>query len=106
MLDQKLIYDAVRMLMESAPPGSGVVVFGSHARGDAGSDSDVDFLVVEPEVADHHRETVRLYEKLRPLGIAADVMVTSRERYAYWRDTPNTVYYDAAHEGMVYGQVA
>ena len=48
---------------------------------------------------------VRLADVLRPLRVPAEVLVVSRERFEYWRDTPNTVYYDAATEGRTYGQV-
>jgi len=105
-MDQKTIDESARLLLRAAPPGSQVVLFGSHARGEARPDSDLDFLVIEPQVQDPHREMVRLAEVLRPLRIAADVLVTSRERFEYWRDTPNTVFFDAAREGRVYGQVA
>jgi hypothetical protein len=63
-------------------------------------------LVVEPEVTDRVAEMVRLGEVLRPLGIAADVLVVSSERFDYWRDTPNTVIHQAAKEGRVYEAVA
>jgi len=94
------------MLLQAAPPGSWVILFGSHARGDARPDSDLDFLVIEPTLARRHEEMVRLREALRPLRIPVDVLVTSRERFEYWRQTPNTVYFDAANEGRPYGQVA
>jgi hypothetical protein len=51
-------------------------------------------------------EMVRLREALRPLHVAADVLVVSAKTYEEWRDTPNTVVYEAAHKGKVYEQVA
>ena len=93
------------MLLEAAP-GSRVILFGSHARGDAEADSDVDFMVVEPQVVNRHAEMVRLAEVLRPLLLPVDVVVVSAERFDYWQDTPNTVIYRAAKEGKVYEQVA
>ena len=105
MVDQQKIEAAARMLLEAAP-GSKVILFGSHARGDAAGDSDVDFLVIEPEVRDRHAEMVRLANVLRPLMLPVDVLVVSEERFEYWRDTPNTVIYRAAREGRVYEQVA
>ena len=36
-----------------------MILFGSHARGEARPHSDVDFLVVEPEVANEAEESVR-----------------------------------------------
>jgi hypothetical protein len=49
---------------------------------------------------------VRLREVLRPLRIAVDVLVVSAKTFEEWRDTPNTVIYEAAREGKVYEQVA
>lgn len=99
MTHEALIKRAGRLLLEAAPPGSGVYLFGSHARGDARPGSDFDFLVVEPEVGDQHGEMVRLRDRLRLLRIAADVVVTSREVFEQWRTTPNNIFYDVAREG-------
>ena len=105
MPDQATITSAVRLLLEAAPAGSEVILFGSHARGDAGADSDLDFLVIEPEVASRHEEMVRLRDTLRPLRVPADVLVTSREIFEDWRDTPNNVLYEAWKEGRVFHEV-
>jgi predicted nucleotidyltransferase len=47
MIDATLAQEAGRRLTQAAP-GARVILFGSHARGDADSGSDLDFLVVEP----------------------------------------------------------
>jgi predicted nucleotidyltransferase len=108
--DEETIRRAAGALLEAAPPGSEVILFGSHARGKAHAGSDLDFLVVEPEVEDRHGEMVRLRVALDsvigPLLIAADVLVVSRQRYEHWRDTPSTVYHHAATEGVVYERSA
>lgn len=105
MIDEKTIAKAVDLLLRAAP-GSRVILFGSHARGQAGPDSDLDFLVLEPDVKDRFEEMIRLREVLRPLLIPVDLLVASVEKFEYWRDTPNTVFYRAAQEGKVYEQVA
>ena len=105
VVDKEIIDKAAKLLLEAAP-GSRVILFGSHARGDADPTSDVDFLVVEPEVEDRIGEMVRLDEVLHPLGLRADVLVVSGKVFEEWRDTPNTVIYEAAREGKVYEQVA
>jgi len=106
MGDENTIRKAVELLLAAAPKGSRVILFGSHARGDAGPDSDLDFLVVEPQVQDRHAEMVRLRRALRDIDAPIDVLVFSGEDFEYWRDTPNTVIYEAAREGKSYGQVA
>ncbi len=105
-MDSTTIEKAVDLLLEAAPAGSKVILFGSHARGDARPDSDLDFLVVEPRVADHRREMVRLEEVLESLDIPTDVLVTSKAIFEEWHDTPGTVLYEAAKEGSVYDAVS
>jgi predicted nucleotidyltransferase len=80
MIDQATIERAVDSLLEAAPDGSRVILFGSHARGDARPDSDLDFLVIEPRVADHRAEMVRLHHVLQPMRVPVDVPVTCRFR--------------------------
>jgi uncharacterized protein len=104
-MDANVIEKAVDLLLEAAPAGSKVILFGSHARGDARPDSDLDFLVVEPRVADHRAEMVRLEAVLEPLNIPTDVLVTSKAIFEEWHDTPGTVLYEAAKEGRVFDAV-
>ena len=102
-----IVEQAIKTLIEAAPPGASVIVFGSHARGNAGEQSDVDFLVVEPELPTGRRaEMVRLRQVLRPLRIPADVLVVSRRVFEEWKNTPNTVIFEAARQGKVYDGTA
>lgn len=67
MSDEKLIAEAGRRLSEAAPDAR-VILFGSHARGDAKPGSDLDLLVVEPELKSRRAEFVRLREALGKRG--------------------------------------
>ena len=104
-MDASTVRKAAQMLLRAAP-GSKVILFGSWARGTPHPDSDMDFLVVEPEVTDPHAEMVRLRGVLRPLRVPVDVLVVSDKTFQEWRDTPNTVIHVAETEGKVYDQVA
>ena len=106
MIDEETISKAANLLLRTAPKGSKVILSGSHARGDADRHSDLDFIVVEPEVENRFEEMVRLAEILRPLRLPVEILVHSAERFEYWRDTPNTVIYRAIKEGKFYEQVA
>lgn len=88
-------------LSKQAAPGATIVLFGSHARGEAREKSDMDLLVVEPEVRSRRREMVRLTDVLRPLRLPVDVLVVSRRSYLEWADVPGTVLHAAAKEGQV-----
>ena len=105
MIDPETITKAVELLRQAAP-GAKIILFGSHARGEAGEDSDLDFLVVEPELADRWAEMVRLRDVLRILRVPVDVLVASQEKFEYWADTPGHVYYEAAREGRAFDAVA
>ncbi|MBM4035079.1 MAG: nucleotidyltransferase domain-containing protein [Planctomycetes bacterium] len=101
MVDGQGIAAAARMLLRAAP-GSRVILFGSHARGEAGPDSDLDFVVVEPAVTARRSEQVRLRDVLRPLRIPVDILVVSEAAFRDWAETPGTVLYEAAHEGRAF----
>jgi uncharacterized protein len=99
MIDDSVIDEAGRRLLRAAPAGSRVVLFGSHARGEAGEHSDLDFLVIEPEVEDWGRESVRLRRTLRGMLVPVDVIVVSEESVREWRDVHGTIINAALGEG-------
>jgi len=105
MVDEAMIQEAVRRI-QSAAAGARVIVFGSWARGEARPDSDVDLLVIEPEVANRYEETVRLTQLLGESLIPADVVVLSQEAYDRWREVPNSLAWRAGREGRLYERVA
>ena len=100
MVTQQTILQAARILGEAAAPAR-VILFGSYARGEADDDSDLDFLVVTPEVVARHAEAVRLRRALRGLGLAADVLVASESEVAGWATIPGSVLHQAVTEGRV-----
>lgn len=99
---QERVDEAARMLLDAAPKGSEVILYGSYATGRAGEHSDVDFLVVEPAVDDAWREAVRLRRHLAKLPLAMDVIVVSRARFEAERGLINTLMHEAASRGRVY----
>jgi predicted nucleotidyltransferase len=98
MFDEKLIAEAARRLSAAAPQAR-VILFGSHARGDAGPGSDLDFLVIQPAVDDPAEESVRLRRTLRGLGVFADVVVVSEREAEDWRDVRGSLIHSALSEG-------
>ena len=98
MISQEQIDSAVRVLAQVAN-AQRILLFGSYARGDAGEDSDLDLLVIEPQVADRAAEMVRLRRALRPLRIPVDVLVYSTDEVARWGGQPGSALYWALREG-------
>jgi predicted nucleotidyltransferase len=78
-----------------------VILFGSHARGEAGPDSDVDLLVVmdyEGSVRDKELD-IRLV--LHDILVPKDIIVTSPEDFAWRKEVVGTIEWPAAREGKV-----
>jgi uncharacterized protein len=91
---------AVHRIAEAAQPEQ-ILLFGSHARGEARDDSDLDLLVIESEVSDRAAEMVRLRRVLRPLRIPVDLLVYSRADVERWGDQPGSALFWALREGKV-----
>jgi predicted nucleotidyltransferase len=100
MISEQTIHHAAQLLGEAAKPAR-VILFGSYARGDAGEDSDLDFLVVEPTLLDKFEEMVRLRQVLRPLRVPVDVMVCSQAEANQQEYTCSSAIYWALQEGKV-----
>ncbi len=82
-----------------------VILFGSHARGDARADSDVDLVVVEAEPFGKTRsrrlEAARVYEAVAGFDALTDILLYSRDEVEHWRDSVNHVLARALREGTV-----
>jgi predicted nucleotidyltransferase len=82
-----------------------VILFGSHARGAASADADLDFLVVEdgPFNAQRSRraEMTRLWKLLSAYRVAKDFLVYTSEEIDKWRTAGNHVISHALKEGRV-----
>lgn len=100
MIPEHVIQLAAQLLGDAAKPAR-VILFGSYARGDASDDSDLDFLIIEPELQDKFREMVRLRQVLRPLKVPVDVLVYSQAEINQQQDACSTAVYWALREGKV-----
>lgn len=103
-MSEDVIQSAARQLMETARSPSRVILFGSRGRGDAGEDSDLDFLVIEHDVPDRLDETLRLRRALKSLRLAVDVIVVTEAHVEEWGDVRNTMLHAALREGRLLAQ--
>lgn len=101
VIERQTIERAVRTLADAAGEGSRVILFGSYARNEGGPDSDLDFLVIQPEVEDRGAESVRLRRALRGILAPMDIVVVSQRHVEEWGDVRGTVIHAALSEGRV-----
>lgn len=78
-----------------------IVLFGSHARGEADERSDVDLLVALPNVADPRRAAVEIRRALRGAGVPKDIIVVDSADLARRSGIPGDVVRAALREGKV-----
>jgi predicted nucleotidyltransferase len=101
VLSEATIQKAGHALASEAGGSARVILFGSHARGDADDRSDLDFLVVERDVDDRFAEAARLMGIVGRLGVPADVVVVSEDHAREWGAVPGTMLHEALTQGRV-----
>lgn len=94
------ISEMVRRIAERFEPEC-VILFGSHARGTAGPDSDVDLLVVASAATSKRRLTAEIHKALAGVGLAKDILVCTTDEVERFRDVPGTIVWPALREGKV-----
>ena len=92
--------EMVQRIAERFSPDK-IILFGSRARGDARPDSDIDLLVLFPEVTDPHKRVAELYASLVDFPRPMDIVVSTSYRFERYRNVVNTVYWPASREGKV-----
>ena len=105
MIDEQTLQEAVERIVTVARP-TRVILFGSYGRGDANAGSDLDLMVIKPQVADRYTEMVRLHEAVGNVGPGVDVLVYSEAEYQRRSQVPGTVLYWARKEGRALYEAA
>ncbi|MBI2538065.1 MAG: nucleotidyltransferase domain-containing protein [Gemmatimonadetes bacterium] len=78
-----------------------VILFGSHARGEARPDSDVDLLVVMPAQGSKRDAQLRVRNAVRDIRVPKDVIVSTPDEFAWRQRVAGTIERLASLEGRV-----
>jgi predicted nucleotidyltransferase len=96
--------EIVRRIVERFDPER-IILFGSHARGAAGLDSDVDLLVVMSVEGSRREKAVEIGVALHDIRVPKDIIVTTPEDFEWRKEIVGTIERPAAREGKVlYGR--
>lgn len=98
-IKRTLGYMVQRIVKRFAPEK--IILFGSHATGTAGPDSDVDLLVIMTPNESRAAQEIEIRMALRHYRLPKDVIVTTPEDFAWRRKIPGTIERPAAREGRV-----
>jgi len=97
---KKQIQQMVRRIVREFDPDK-VILFGSHARGEVGPDSDVDLLVVMPVEGSKRAKQLEIRIALHDIHVPKDIIVSRSEEFEWRKNTVGTIEYPAVHEGKV-----
>ena len=97
---QDAIAEAVRRIGERFDPER-IILFGSHALGNAGPDSDADLLVIMRVTGSRREQAVRIDLALAGIPIPIDVLVVTPEDVEKYRDCNGAIICEAVREGKV-----
>ncbi len=78
-----------------------IILFGSHARGEATAHSDIDLLVVFSTVDNKRQKTLDILGALGDLPVAKDIVVTTPTEIAEYGNLVGLVLRPALREGKV-----
>lgn len=94
-VDQQTIAKIATSIKELVNPKS-IIMFGSHATGNAASDSDLDLLVVDDSGREKNTVAMEISRALFPRDYGLDLFVESPDdlqrklRYGFWQEVLNT----------------
>ncbi|HEV7505556.1 MAG TPA: nucleotidyltransferase domain-containing protein [Thermoanaerobaculia bacterium] len=99
-----LLSQMAQVIVQEVKPER-IILFGSHARGEARPDSDIDLLVIEREgfgkQRSRRREAALLWRALAHFPVPKDILVYSQKEAAAWKDSPSHFLAQALREGKV-----
>jgi len=90
----------VRRIVKGFSPER-VILFGSHADGRAGPDSDVDLLVVMRLTRSKAAKELEIRRALRNYRVPKDIVVTTPAAFEWRKSIPGTIERPAARRGRV-----
>ena len=97
---QDIITDMVQRIVDGFGPQK-VILFGSHARGLAGPDSDVDLLVAMAVDGSKRQQRVAIRSALNSMGLAKDIIVATPDEMERYQNLPGTLIRSEVRQGKV-----
>ena len=104
-IDNSLVDEIVGRVIAVASPDR-IILFGSSVSGRMDFDSDIDLLIIEPNLENRREEYVRIREALRGLGYPFDIILITTEWFEESKDVIGGIAYPADKYGKVIYEAA
>ncbi len=99
-LIEKYIRTMAKRIVKQFQPEK-IILFGSHARGQAGPDSDVDLLVVMPVSGSKREKAIEVAVALHDIPLPKDIIVSTPDDFQWRKEISGTIEKPAAKEGKL-----
>jgi len=96
--NNQILDELVRRILRVVQPKR-LILFGSAARGEINSKSDLDILVVMPDGIHRRRTAQTIYRSLTGLGVAKDILVVTETDVKKYGGNTSLALYPALREG-------
>lgn len=99
-LSAKKIQQMVSLIVQKFQPDQ-IILFGSHARGKARPDSDVDLLIVMPVEGSRRDKAIEIGIALKGFRVPKDIIVTTPKDFEWRKEIIGTIERPAVMEGKI-----
>ncbi|MCL2295834.1 MAG: nucleotidyltransferase domain-containing protein [Methanomassiliicoccaceae archaeon] len=100
MFDYSLVDQVVEKIAEEFNPEL-IIVFGSAAKGEAGSQSDLDVLVIMDTELSYYKRAPEVRRKLLGIPLAMDILVATPEEFHTYKDDDRFFIKDIVRTGKI-----
>ena len=104
-IDEQTVQEIVRRILSVARPDK-IIMFGSAATDQMTPGSDIDLLIVKPDVRDQRREYVRIRKALWDIDYPFDILFIATDWFEESKDVIGGIAYPASKYGRVIYEAA
>ncbi|MBS3976839.1 MAG: nucleotidyltransferase domain-containing protein [Syntrophomonadaceae bacterium] len=100
---EEVLNTAIERIVKTVNPDK-IILFGSRSRGQEGSESDYDLLVLKRGINNRRALAHHIYKILADVPAAFDILVETPEKMEKYRSSQGFVYAEAAKGRVIYEQ--
>jgi predicted nucleotidyltransferase len=98
--DEEFLQDIAARIAKAIQPQK-IILFGSWARGERGSHSDIDLLIIQESTLPRPQRYAQVRRLFWGMGMPMDILVYTPEEFSRFQSVPGSFTHTVAREGRV-----